>query len=847
MTGPPDREFTWDCFISFTAVNRDWAQRIADLLGQAGYRLFWQVADFTPGSAWGSLMIDGALHSRHTIAVLSPEYQKSRHAMKEWRTAAAAGAGGRTRLVPLWIGPRPYAETPGIRPEIAARVLVDLVGLSDRAVNASILEALDSAHHGRRRPSVANVWPARRHSFTGRADTLAQMAVALPTEQAERITQAEQIGPTRSATPEIVLLYGSAGMGKSTLAAEYAHRHAGEYHLRWWVDAANPTAQFVALARELGIGHPPDPGDSVVARVLRALSVRERWLIVLDGAQTDWANGLGDLVPAVGSGHVIVTSRSDRLLPPGLARTIEVGPLTGEESFRYLVAHYDAGSRPAGSRPATAGDSAGRSDEAALRAIAWRLGGLPLALEQAALRRISATRYLRQLEQGAAALLGKNVVPSYGSSVHAAFAKAVDDLADGSPTGRALLGLLTVLAPALVPLDLLTAEAADLDEPLATAAAEPADLDDTVAALLEQGLVRRDGDHLYLHPIIGEVAAATDSARVATDTLAALRLLYSLALVPIEDRPQTWPWWGLLLPHMLTIAETALARTTALPGDRQPAAVTLIERAASYLGLLGEHEKAITLQRRALSITEEFRRAPRGSVADTSAPGPAPAETDDPGGTDPGGTAGDPGDLALATRRHSLALLLLGAGRPQEALALLRTAGTELDRFGPHPLHAETAHSMSEAFRQLGRSDDALAELDAAVRMISALYGDRAAELPRYLTGQAIVLLDLGRPQEARAALDRANTLAGRLAPELTTAAEDAHRSGVLGATLFALGQQAQAVVTFRDALARTAALYGPDHPRSRAARRNLARAERAERADGRTARPRDRNPDMLR
>ncbi|EIV92921.1 TIR domain-containing protein [Frankia sp. QA3] len=841
MTGWPDQEFTWDCFISFTNSDLGWARRIADLLRRAGYRVFWQGDDFIPGSRWHDLMVHGARASRHTVAVLSPRYQQSRYAMEEWELAAQAEEGGRTRLVPLWIGPTPFV-TSDLHPDLETRVLVDLVGKSDRALDAAILEALDSAYHGRHQESIANAWPARLDLFTARADVLARMAAVLRSEPTD---PAHATGPAG-----IVLLHGAAGMGKSALAVEYAHRHAGDYRIRWWVDAAHPAvarSQLAGLARELGVGHPPAPGDPLAARALRALSVRERWLVVLDGAQAGWADGLGDLVPPAGSGHVIVTSRSDRLLPPGRDRTVEVGPFTDEESFRYLLARFDGGSRPGaagavspfpgspgwpgsaaatppghlplpragGDRQVVARDGAGRPDEAALRAIARRLGGLPLALDQAAWRRVPAASYLRQLERGAAALLARDQVPSYGHSVYAAFAAAVDDLAGSSPTARALLGLLTVLAPALVPLDLLVAGAEDLDEPLAAAAADPGVLDDTVAVLLERGLVRRDGDHLYLHPIIREVAAAVDPARADADTLAALRLLYSLALVPIEDRPQTWPWWGLLLPHMLTVAETALARTTALPGDRQPAAVTLVERAASYLGLLGEHEQAITFQRRTLAVVEEFHRAPSGPAGDASAQGSAPA-------------AAGPDDLALATRRHNLAILLLGAGRPQEALPLLRAAGAELDRLGPHPLRAETAHSMSEVYRQLGRSDDALAELDEAVRVMAVLYGDRAAELPRYLTDQAIVLLDLGRPHEARRALDRASALAGGLDPERTAATEDARRLGVLGAILFALGQRAQAVVAFHDALARTAALYGPDHPLSRAAGRNLARAERA-------------------
>ena len=69
-------------------------------------------------------------------------------------------------------------------------------------------------------PRVWNI-PARNPGFTGRDDLLAEVR--------ERLLAGDRA--------VVQALHGMGGVGKTQLAAEYAHRFAEAYDLAWWIDA----------------------------------------------------------------------------------------------------------------------------------------------------------------------------------------------------------------------------------------------------------------------------------------------------------------------------------------------------------------------------------------------------------------------------------------------------------------------------------------------------------------------------------------------------------------------------------------------------------------------------------
>jgi hypothetical protein len=241
--------------------------------------------------------------------------------------------------------------------------------------------------------------------------------------------------PRGNDEPIVLVLSGMGGVGKTSLARAYAQGQLGNYVIAWWVRAEDPAvidAEFRALLEIL-----LPPGEVAQVRDARSVAFAQlakqddHWLLVLDNVPD--AEAAYGLLPPAGRGHVLITTRS--IAWPD---TTTVRPLELPAAVELLTAR------------------SGDADRGAAEALARELGGLPLALTQAAgfsrSNNVDLATYLRLYRDRSAELHKDGRPADYPHTVSTTWQLAIDRL---SEKARDMLNVLAFYAPDAIPVQLL--------------------------------------------------------------------------------------------------------------------------------------------------------------------------------------------------------------------------------------------------------------------------------------------------------------------------------------------------------------------------------------------------------
>ncbi|WP_335988238.1 tetratricopeptide repeat protein [Glycomyces sp. MUSA5-2] len=314
------------------------------------------------------------------------------------------------------------------------------------------------------------------------------------------------------------VLSGMGGVGKTQLAAAFATRlwERGEIDLLVWVNASGREGVIAAFAQAGVELCGAEPGrDELAANAFLNLLARPkapRWLVVLDDLADPGAlQGLWP--PAHPQGRTIITTRRRDAALDAEGRTrIDIGLFSPEESLAYLRNRLGPHSK--------------RITEAG--ALAERLGGLPLALAQAAAfildqPGLTCESYLELLDDRTVALaeLSPEVAPDgYHSPLNAAWSLSIEQADRSEPPGTAsdLLGLAAFLDPAGIPASLFTAEPLLLHLS-SHGDMRPHQVNAALARLHRLSLLDADGQLVRMHALVQravlDTADALDSAALA--------------------------------------------------------------------------------------------------------------------------------------------------------------------------------------------------------------------------------------------------------------------------------------------------------------------------------------------
>jgi tetratricopeptide (TPR) repeat protein len=589
-----------------------------------------------------------------------------------------------------------------------------------------------------------------------------------------RSTELERLDSSvaRSGRAVVIAVHGLGGVGKSALAAHFAHRHRDRHSLVWWITADSAPGidtGLADLATALTSQAEGLPLEQRTKLAVRWLATHDDWLLVLDNLTTP--TDTTRLLERVRTGTIVITSRQSNGWRS--VETIPLDVLSAGEA-RELLARIARAEWPDPDLP--------NADR-----LCSELGRLPLAVEQAgayiAQTRITPTAYIDLLKRYPAQMFAAT---SEGGHPHRTMARVwhltLDKLTD-TPLAGQVLRQLAWYAPGPIPRHLITTS---IDAP-------ETDLLHALGRLAAYSMITLTPDTVSVHRLVQAVTRTPDpndpfrqphaiaaALHTATSSLARTARTHDPLL------PGSWAHYQAILLH----AQALLAN--AAPDTDTDDTCLLLHGLGIYLHDQGNLPLALAfLARDHLSTARLY----------------GPSSPD-----------------AVVTRSH-LAGVYASTGRLAEAAELhrrnltvqIQTLGTE------HPSTLDTRDNLGTVYWSAGDLKAALTMFETNLTTRELVLGFNHPDTFSSRGQVAAVLSSLGDYARAIPLLETALAHSKRvLGPQ--------HRDTLvvcnnLGSAYSEAGDLERAVPLLEKTLTNCERVLGPDHPDTLAVRNNLAHA----------------------
>ena len=319
-------------------------------------------------------------------------------------------------------------------------------------------------------------YPKNLH-FSGRKELLSLLRATFISKRTHNIPQA---------------ICGLGGMGKTQLALEYIYQYKNEYNAVFWINAQDPTTidnSYAGLRQLLELKIKPNADQYLIKEKIREwFRFNEKWLLVFDNVEHP--KDIIEYLPQEHTGSIIITTRNPNLRE--IANTVKIPTWSIEESVSFLQSRT------------------GKNDKINAKKIAKALGGLPLALAQAAAyidsKQKTFSEYLELFSNQRQALWGKEVSPlDYEKTVSTTWELAIARVKNEAQAGAKILNLCVYLAPDNIPRSFIGAIANHLEE-TEFDLKDVISIDHGIGTLNRYSLINSSEDTLSLHRLVQLVA-----------------------------------------------------------------------------------------------------------------------------------------------------------------------------------------------------------------------------------------------------------------------------------------------------------------------------------------------------